>query len=276
MVYAMTYHHVVSLGSSFASGPGIEPLVDKVAGRSARNYPSLLAAGLGAGLTDRTASGATLANIVDVSQRVGLRKLRPQLEDVPRDADLVTVTAGGNDLGYSISMIRIALANRLQSSVLGRPIAGLLRPNSLPAVTQHQRTALADGLTRVIESVREQMPAARIVLVDYLTVLSSHSFDATHAPFTPAELTALNEVAITLSEVFEETSQKMGVGFIDSRAISTDHAVGSPEPWVVGMPANIRGILSRPPFHPNETGMEAIAAQIQAFLTEASAPGSAE
>lgn len=266
MVYAMTYHHVVSLGSSFASGPGIEPLVDKVAGRSGRNYPSLLAVGLGAVLTDRTASGATLANIVDTPQRVGLKKLRPQLDDAPRDADLVTITAGGNDLGYSINMIRIALANRLRTSGLGRPLAGLLRPKTLPAVSEQQRTDMAEGLARVIGSIREQMPAARIVVVDYLTVLNSQSVNTANAPFTPDELTALNGVATILSEVLEETSQKMGVDFVASRAISTDHAVGAPEPWVVGMPAKIRGIASRPPFHPNEVGMKAIAAHLQEVL----------
>ena len=53
------YRHVASLGSSFAAGPGIEPAADRAARRSARNYPHLLAARLGAELTDLTVSGAT-------------------------------------------------------------------------------------------------------------------------------------------------------------------------------------------------------------------------
>jgi hypothetical protein len=59
------YRHVASLGSSFAAGPGIGPVADRAARRSARNYPHLLAARLGAGLTDLTVSGATTATIID-------------------------------------------------------------------------------------------------------------------------------------------------------------------------------------------------------------------
>jgi lysophospholipase L1-like esterase len=44
-------------------------------------------------------SGATTATIVE-RFRVLIRKLPPQLVGLPRDADLVTITAGGNDLRY--------------------------------------------------------------------------------------------------------------------------------------------------------------------------------
>lgn len=272
----MTYSHLVSLGSSFASGPGIEPIADKAAGRSAQNYPSLLASSLGAQLTDRTASGAKLANIVDRPQRFGLKKLAPQLLHIPREADLVTITAGGNDLGYIGSMIRIALASRLQSNFWGKPAAALLRPNSLPAVTKDQRSAVVKGLMRVFEAVRRQMPAARIVLVDYLTVLDARSINPVDAPFTQAELAALSGLAHTLSDVFQEVSRQSGVDFISLRSISADHVVGSPEPWVRGMPNGLRSIASRPPFHPNVAGMRAVAAQIHQVVTEASSPGKVE
>ncbi len=86
----MARQRICALGSSFASGPGIKPLDDVSAGRSAKNYPHLLAAKLGAELTDLTCSGATLLDV-----------LNTQAHQVLEDADLVTLTAGGNDLGYS-------------------------------------------------------------------------------------------------------------------------------------------------------------------------------
>ncbi len=96
----MAVLRMVALGSSFAAGPGIEPVVDRAAGRSGRNYAHLVATRLGASLVDATVSGATTETVLRARQRVGLRTFPPQIELVTADADLVTVTAGGNDLGY--------------------------------------------------------------------------------------------------------------------------------------------------------------------------------
>ena len=57
----------VALGSSMAAGPGIRPRAAGSplrAGRSARNYPHLVAERAGLDLIDVTYSGATTANIL--------------------------------------------------------------------------------------------------------------------------------------------------------------------------------------------------------------------
>ena len=57
----------VALGSSMAAGPGITPRANGApwpAGRSARNYPHLVAAQLGLDLVDVTYSGATTAHVL--------------------------------------------------------------------------------------------------------------------------------------------------------------------------------------------------------------------
>jgi hypothetical protein len=91
---------MVALGSSFAAGPGLEPVVDRAAMRSGRNYAHLVADRLGATLTDATVSGATTATILDEPHRVRRRVFPPQIESVHGVTELVTVTVGGNDLGY--------------------------------------------------------------------------------------------------------------------------------------------------------------------------------
>ncbi|MFF9078629.1 SGNH/GDSL hydrolase family protein [Streptomyces rubiginosohelvolus] len=49
----------VALGDSFSSGPGIPDQTDEACGRSSRNYPTLVAASLGAAsFTDATCAGA--------------------------------------------------------------------------------------------------------------------------------------------------------------------------------------------------------------------------
>jgi hypothetical protein len=50
----MTY---VALGSSFAAGPGIAPVVQKAALRSGRNYPHQVAERLSLRLVDVTCTG---------------------------------------------------------------------------------------------------------------------------------------------------------------------------------------------------------------------------
>ena len=62
----------------------------------------MLAERLDADLTDVTISGATTATILDTPQITvtGVR-FPPQLRLLSESADLVTITAGGNDLGYA-------------------------------------------------------------------------------------------------------------------------------------------------------------------------------
>jgi hypothetical protein len=89
--------HIAALGSSFAAGPGIKPQSDALAGRSGNNYASLLAKRLDARLTDLTVSGATLLNVLKVRQETVFGgDFAPQLDELPSDADIVLLTAGGN------------------------------------------------------------------------------------------------------------------------------------------------------------------------------------
>src|ERR1700712_3761348 len=83
---------MVALGSSFAAGPYLDPVVDRAAMRSGRNYAHLVAATLDADLVDATVSGATTATILQERQRVALRVFAPQIESVHAETDLVTVT----------------------------------------------------------------------------------------------------------------------------------------------------------------------------------------
>src|ERR1700712_285245 len=84
----------VALGSSFGAGPGILPRVEgapRASGRSEKNYAHLLAAHLGLALDDVTFSGATAAEMLEAGG---------QVEAVTDTTRLVTVTCGGNDVGY--------------------------------------------------------------------------------------------------------------------------------------------------------------------------------
>ncbi|MDT5227299.1 MAG: hypothetical protein QOH94_1092, partial [Mycobacterium sp.] len=89
----------VALGSSMAAGPGIRPGAPAApfgSGRSARNYAHLVAEQLRLDLVDVTFSGATTAQVLTEHQR----SAPPQVEALNGSEELVTITIGGNDVGY--------------------------------------------------------------------------------------------------------------------------------------------------------------------------------
>lgn len=266
-------HHIVALGSSFASGPGIEPIADKAAGRSKRNYPALLAELTGAQLTDRTASGATTAHILHQRQHSGIsfRGRNPQLANFPANTDLVTLTAGGNDLGYLASMIKVGCAQRITNPLL-RPLSQLLRRGGIPTVSDSEILSTAEDIARIVDTVRSHAPAARVFLVEYLALIGSDTQALTPAvPFTHQQLSALRHIADSLVRVYAKAAELTGAEVVPMSTLSAAHALGSPQPWVTGMPAKLTGIASRPPFHPNAAGMEATAAAIAEQLQQAPA-----
>jgi lysophospholipase L1-like esterase len=249
------YQHVAALGSSFAAGPGIHPVVDRAAGRSGANYAHLTASRIGARLTDLTVSGATTDTILEQPQRTLRHRFPPQLDGLPADADLVTVTAAGNDLGYIGGMGRAALAGRLAHRRLTRPLGRRLLRGAVPAVTDEDLERATAGLVRIVEAVRLRAPGVRVVLVDYLTLLGEHVRPSGAAPFGAAELTGLRRVADGLSTAFATAAERTGADLVRASVLSAGHGLGSPEPWVTGFGLG-RGAA---PFHPNAAGMAAVA-----------------
>ena len=91
------------------------------------------------------------------------------------DTDLVTVTVGGNDIGYLPGLISAALIGWIHKlSLLG----ARLRRASAPAGHGDRLTRTADAISQVLSAVRERAPRARVVCVDYLTVASGARSEA--------------------------------------------------------------------------------------------------
>jgi lysophospholipase L1-like esterase len=86
----------VSAGSSIASGFGIAEQ-STACGRSSRSYGRLLATRFKLDLIDVSCGAALIANVVDTPQGENA----PQISAIPRDAALITVAVGGNDIVYN-------------------------------------------------------------------------------------------------------------------------------------------------------------------------------
>jgi lysophospholipase L1-like esterase len=261
--WAMTEYRVVAaLGSSFAAGPGIEPVAEAAAMRSKKNYAHQLADRLDARLVDLTVSGATTANVIDTPQQITEDlTFPPQLDGVPADADVVTITAGGNDLQFAGAMLYAAWRRTDTDSPLV-PMLGQMFPNGIPVPTDDAIEQATAGLVRVIEKARTVAPTARIVLVDYLTVLDGDSVSST--PFTEEEVGTFLVIQDAIGKVFRDAAEQTGTDLVLASQLSLDHALGSADPWVQPFIQDMMRTAGS--FHPNEAGMTAIAVELERLL----------
>lgn len=249
----------VAMGSSMAAGPGIRPKAADApagAGRSAINYPHLVAERLSYDLVDVTFSGATTANVLSEPQRGA----PPQVEALDGTESLVTVTIGGNDVGY-VSMLFAAGLPRWTRSV---PVLGRLVRRQLDPDARDSALALVgDALKVVGEEVRRRAPSARVLFVDYPTLLPPRGTPAGRLP--AADVETGRRVAEALERLTAEAAAATGCDVIPAAAASRDHHPWSADPWTTGFGVPLPRRAA--PLHPNAAGMRAVADLIVGHLS---------
>jgi lysophospholipase L1-like esterase len=242
------------MGSSYAAGPGIRPRSPgspRLAGRSARNYAHLLAGALDLSLTDVTYSGATT-----VGMTTGHRGRTAQVDAVTSHTRLVTLTCGGNDVGY---------LPRLTFASLPRPLHTLAdrRVRTLGDRTDAAFADLPTSLDRLLDAIAQRAPAATVVVVDYLTLLPAEATAPT--PGMPADIAAWGrDTADRLAEATRAAAERHGATHVSASTASRDHHAWSPDPWTSGFHLSLR---HGAPYHPNAAGMQAVADLIRPTLT---------
>jgi lysophospholipase L1-like esterase len=248
----------VALGSSMAAGPGIRPRAAGApwsAGRSARNYPHLVAERLSLELVDVTFSGATTAHVLADRQR----SAPPQIAALDGSETMVTVTIGGNDVGYIPLLMAASLprtARRLP--LLGGRIDELLDHEARDRALDN----VSGSLCEVGRALRRRAPRARIFFVDYLTVLPPVGAPA--HPLSVADADLGRHVAATLERLTADAADATGCEVVGAAAASRHHHAWSAEPWTVKTGVPLPG---RPaPLHPNGAGMRAVADLVSSHL----------
>jgi lysophospholipase L1-like esterase len=251
-------HHywVVSLGDSYTAGNGAGNYAPGDFGchRSFDSYPwrlreRLRAAGHGADNWHVACSGSVTAHLTS-PYWVGARRLPAQVDEVPADvraqADVVLLTTGGNDVGFSgivTDCLVVTIAFGSCAARLDAAMAGL------------------DGVVRAtkdaLRTIAVRMPGAQVVLVGYPKLTSpacwgspwngtlatlQNAFDSAQSALV-AELRV--ELATTrlrfqrVSDVFE------GRGPCAATATQLVHRVVVSPSWES--------------FHPNRRGHQAVA-----------------
>ena len=194
----------VALGSSMAAGPGITPHVNGapfLAFRSARNYPHLLAEFLGLDLVDVTYAGATTADVLAEKQN----GTPPQVTVLNGSESLVTVTIGDNDVGYVPLLTAAYLPHPIRSMPI---IGGRLRDLRDLYARNRALAKVAEALIEVGHTLRQLAPDARIIFVDYLTLLPPPGVDA--PPLSGSDADLGRHVAETLERHTAEAAAATG------------------------------------------------------------------
>lgn len=245
----------VAMGSSFAAGPGLRPRAPhspRLAGRSAVNYAHVLAESLGLPLDDRSYSGVTIAQLGGFGTwPAGAAPLTA----VGPTTRLVTITGGGNDVGYLPRLTLASLPRPLRGARTTRRIAELGDPDLGDA----RFAELATSLDTLLAAIRARSDATMVV-TDYLTILP---VDGDASPL-PAELAQWGRgVAARLTEVLSTGAEKHDAVFAAAGEASAGHHAWSDEPWTRGFHLGLRGGA---PYHPTAVGMRAVAELVEAAL----------
>ncbi len=241
----------VAMGSSFAAGPGVGPVTPGTparCGRGTLNYPNLLAARLKLELVDATCSGATTEHVLGPWKEVP-----PQIDSVNAEARLVTITIGGNDIAFVGNIFAAAC------EIMAAP-----EPRCQPwrAVSEQEWQSDEERMRKIVREVRIRAPQARIVFVDYITVLPPK--DQCAEVRLPDERLAYSRTAAKrLAKLTARVAREEGAEVLRFSRLSQGHAPCSAEPWSNGLSAPAGDGI---PVHPNKAGHRAAADALARML----------
>ena len=156
----------VALGDSYAAGPLI-PLQLPPFGclKSNNNYGNIAARALQAApYRDPTCSGAK-TNHMTTAQGVTPGPNPPQFDSLTSSTTLVTLTIGGNDIGFSgIAQDCFSRDNK------GTPCQDRYVVNGVDEISQRIKDT-APKVASVLQGIAQRSPNARILVVNYAAIL---------------------------------------------------------------------------------------------------------
>lgn len=261
---AVAFHRYVALGDSYASGPFIPNQELNPVGcvRSDHNYPSDLARSLGVPLVDVSCGGATTEDMT-APQSVVLGTNAPQFDALTPDTDLVTVTIGGNDLGFS--SILLTCSTESLTNPFGHPCENHYTAGGTDQLAA-TITAIAPKIAAVLAGIRERAPQATVVLVGYLRILPPSRGCWPVVPISAGDVPYLDGVEHELNAMLATQAQAAGDLFVNPGDITGHDVCQAPgNKWVEGIVPTSPAF----PVHPNAAGMTEVAALTAQALTTA-------
>jgi lysophospholipase L1-like esterase len=253
---------LLALGDSYSSGEGAgdyEPgsdTDDNTCHRSRNAWPVLLAEQRRLRFQPSLAcSGATLTDLMSGRSGGQPERRRSQLSRIAGDANVITVTIGGNDLGF-----REVLENCIATDC----VATYHRPSG--DVLDARIDALARRLPAAYRAIQAAAPKARVVVVDYPKFFPDAKPNcAALDRISPAEGDYLNDKLHRADVAILDAAREAGVTGIDvSTALKGGELTCSGTQYVNHATPQLK--LLSASFHPNADGQERMARAVATAL----------
>ena len=220
----------VALGDSYSSGVGAGSYISASGSclRSTNAYSALWASAHSpSSYVSVACSGATTSDV-----------LNSQVSALSSSTTLVSITIGGNDVGFSSVM---------QTCVLDSTSACL---TAVSNAENAARTVLPGRLANTFAAIRAKSPSAHVVVLDYAEL-----YDLGHSWFCPglsgSDRSALNGAADLLDSVIQTAAANAGDTFADVKGRFNGHELcdfGSE--WLHSV--NVTDLTES--YHPNASG----------------------
>jgi lysophospholipase L1-like esterase len=263
---AVTTPRQVGLGDSYAAGPLITPQDPTLPGclRSLVDYPRLVAAHEGFAITDVSCSGAKTDDMF-APQVTQAGTNPPQLNALTPDTSVVTLTIGGNDIGFS-SIIQNCLAfgpngptNSGRRTCKQFYTAG--GTDQLAARIQQTAPKVANVLT----AIHDRSPNAQIYLAGYPDILPETGTGCyPQMPLTRTDVPYLRGVEKQLNQMLSDTAGSNGATYVDTYTPTIGHDTCKLP--VLRYIEPVVPVQDAAPVHPNRAGEAALARAVEASI----------
>jgi lysophospholipase L1-like esterase len=256
---------VVALGDSYTAGAllPLQPLATPSGClRSAKAYPVLVAAGLGAPLTDVACASAGVKNLSQ-PQRTYLGTNPAQLAALSPADSVVLLTLGGDDIGF-LNVLQ-ECAKLSFTNPWGSPCKAHYTQGGTDQLAANVR-AEAPRIAAALTAIRTRAPHARVVLVGYPDMFPQTGGCWPRVPVTSGDIGYLRGIELTANAMLAADATQAGAIFVNTYQATAGHDFCRDE-----SARDIEGLVPGSlalPFHPNARGQAAIAAAVLSALRE--------
>jgi lysophospholipase L1-like esterase len=249
-----------ALGDSYAAGPLIpNPVLPLGCLKSSNNYPHLSAPSIGLPLQDVSCSGAKTTNMMSPQNVDPDGPNPPQLDALNSETTVVSLTIGGNDIGFSEVAQGCITYNPFSSPCKSKYASG--GKDQL----KERIEATAPKVATVLQQIHIFAPAAKIYVVNYPAIFPETGSGCwPQMPISFTDAPYLRETQKRLNAMLAAQAAANGATLVDwyKASIGHDACKGSSTRWVEPL---LPGELAAP-IHPNKAGMVGGAAALVAAV----------
>jgi GDSL-like Lipase/Acylhydrolase family len=243
----------VALGDSYAAGPVIPNQIAPLGClKSDHNYAHLAAPTIGLALKDATCSGATTEDMTE-SQSTELGSVAPQFDSLSAETTRVSLTIGGNDIGFSEIALSCVTLNPFST-----PCKDKYNSGGKDQIAE-RIAATAPKVDAVLDGIAARSPSAKVFVVNYAAIFPETGFGCwPQMPIGFGDVPYLRAKEKELNAMLATQAAANGATLVDwyKASIGHDACKGSSTRWVEPVvPTNPAA-----PIHPNLAGMTGAAA----------------